>query len=96
MQLVATNGVKSDDTMYDDAIELGHKLLVIRTCMDPETLLSVDKEMEDASAFAFGQKMSCILNENRENKPPQLTTKGVIISATAFQINLIIFSFDPF
>ena len=76
MQLVACDTAKDDD-MYDDAILLGEKLMIIRTCLEPDMLMAVDREMEDAAAFAFQQVMGCMLNDDETDQPEKLTRMDV-------------------
>ena len=63
--------------MYDEAIVLAEKLTIIRTSMDPDTLAAVDKEMDDAAAFAFDQAMGCFMNDSIKEQPPQLAEKRI-------------------
>ena len=77
LQLVQSETLEEDD-MYDDAILLGEKLMVVRTCLDPDTLLTVDKDMEDAAAFAFEQVMNAMLNDDESNQPEKLSRNVVL------------------
>ena len=83
MALTQNQVVECEDDLYDDAILLGEKLMIVRTCLGPDMLLTVDKDMGDAAAFAVDQLKNCLLNDDDTNQ------LGKLMGKTAFRASVL-------